>query len=337
MASFVKSSTSIKKMWRGNQPTEPPRELSSRAESARVKLRKLQEYRNFKPFELKKLAADLTDKERLKATWFETPDGQEDGGQEAVTPAVLRSVPVKLFLALPQREVREHTLTGSVASDDSIEAQFEQFCSYGINSEAALMVGGQYLKWVSSNLVIPRGEKIRDDSDGAGLISIGDEAPTDLGDSDKLYDLLELVADYNGTGVYNTVRKNAKVFVRDALQKLGKPVPPLLEVFDNYQQRVMDACRFAIPREFKSHGDLDNYFKQNHAAVVKNQRSVEYLSFLCVCFHVKAHSAVVGVADGRQKTCSEPDCCLPFLLTNLTKDSLIFSDYWWRFRTNGFN
>ena len=342
MASFVKSvgkSKSKRERPRGNQPTEPPRQLSSRAETARGKLLKLQEYQTTRPSELKKLAADLTDKERLKATWFETPDGHLDGGQEIQQQAATRSVPVRLFLALPQKEDRERTFTGSVASDDSIEAQFEQFCSYGINSEAALMVGGQYLKWVPSSLVIPRGEKIRDENDGAGAgpLSIGDEPPTDLGDSDKLDDLLELVADYNGSRSYNAVTKNAKFFIREALHKLGKAVPPLLEMFENYQQRIMNAHQLGIRGEFNSHKDLDNYFEQNHAAVVKNKRNVEYLFFLCVCFHVKAHNAVVGVVGGRQKTCSELDCCLPFLLTNLTEDSLIFNEYWQRFRTSGFN
>lgn len=347
MASSVKSkskSNSKNKKERrdgnGDPRVDPLRNLSAQAEWARRKLHKLPEHRNTRPNDLKRLAVDLTDKERLRTTWFETPHGHhQDGGQgveqAAATPAGRRRrVSVKLFLAQPLREDREHTLTGSVATGDSTEAQFEQFCSYGICSEAALLVEDQYLKWVSSSLVIPRGEKIRDNSEGAQPLSLGDEAPVDLGDTDKLDDLLQLVARYNGSFEYHAITRNSKVFVCDALQKLGKRIPPLLVVFENYRQRIADATN-GIRKEFGSHKELDDYFKDHHAIIVRNERNIEYLLFLCVCFHVRAQRLGVGMASGRHQICTGLDCCLPFLLTNFNKDTLMFRTYWQTFCANG--
>ena len=304
--------------------------LSTLAESAKAKLLKIGEYQQCRPSEVNKLAQDLTDKDSLKAKWFTTPLGEEeDGGGR-------RGVSVQLFLADPHGEApREFTYSGAVARENQIEPRFEQFCSYGINTEAALFVGGQYLKWVPSSLVIPKGTKIRDDSavDGAQPMSIGDEIPIDMGETDKLDQLLELVADYNGRGVYSAISKNSKVFVLEALRRLGKTAPLLLTVFENYEQRIKDARELVIQEKFRNHRDLDNYYQNNHPIIVRNQRNVEYLFFLCVCFHVKRGHATFGVS-GRREVCPEQDCCLPPLLSDLTEERIMFKEYWRKFTTN---
>ena len=290
--------------------------LSSRAEMAKTKLRNTPEHATLRPSELDRLATDYTDKDRLKEL-FEIP---QDGG-------VGDKVSVKLFLARPEQEDRERTFTGSVASDDSVELHFEQFCSYGINSEAAILVGDRYLKWTRDSLVIPRGMKIRDDSHGAQPLSLGDEPPGDLGETNKLDQLLELVTEYNGTYHYHAVSRNSKVFVRQALQRLGKDIHPLLHMFDGYQEKIKGLQTLRIRDGFRSHRELDEFYKQtDHATIVKNKRNVEYLFFLCVCFHVQ-----MGKATDRSSTewvCAERDCCLPFLVSNLTQENLIFNDYW---------
>ena len=338
--SSIKKSKSKKKWVCGYEPLAQPQNLTGRAETAKKKLQKVPEYRDLKPSELNKIALDFTDKDRLK-DWFVTPQGQATphqsldqegddvrGVQTAAVAAPARIehqwVSVKLFLAQPQRENREQTLTGSTARGYSIESQFEDFCSYGINAEAALLVGGQYFKWEPSSLVIPRGMKIRDDSYGAQPLSLGDEEPTDLGPSDKLDQLLHLVTAYNGTRLYHAVSANSKLFVRDALQKLGKNAPPLLVVFEDYHQKIKGERSPDIPAEFESHKALDDYFEENHAAIEKKNSNVEYLFFLCVCFHVQGKRA----AATSRWTCGEDDCCLPFLLSDLAIDRLIFNEFW---------
>ena len=333
MASLVKKSRSKKDRRRGNGGydrlrRDPLGGLPGEAECAKGKLSRMDEYRLCRPSELNKLALDLTDRDRLKATWFDTPQGHaqaDGGGAQQATARHHSRVSLKLYLPQPHWEDREHTFTGSVVRRDSIESQFEQFCSYGINSEAALQVGDQYLKWMPNSLVIPKGVmKIRDDTAGEGAQphSISDDTPIDLGDSDRLDQLLELVATYNGTRVYNSTGANSKHFVYEALRKLGKNIPSHLRAFDNYRQRITEARDLVIPQTFASHLELDNYFKQNHADVVKKERNVEFLFFLCVCFHVKKGP----VRDS--SACAEKDCCLPFLLSDLTQENLMFNGFW---------
>ena len=318
MASKSKSiKESKRRRTRDYQQVPQTRDLSGRAETAKVKLSKTQEHKDLRPSDLSRFALDYTDKDRLKV-WFETP-------QDGATNAGRHRIPVKLFLARPQREDRVHTFSGSVAEPDSIELHFERFCSYGINAEAALQVGDQYLKWTRDSLVIPRGMTIRDDSHGAQPLSLGDEPPIELGETNKLDELLELVAQYNGTHYYHAISRNSKVFVRDALQKLGKDVHPLLQMFDNYQQQIKRSQTLGIRDDFRTHEELDAYYKQaDHTAIVKSKRNVEYLYFLCVCFHVQMGKA----RGGRTTACEEQDCCLPYFKSNLTRENLIVKEFW---------
>ena len=327
MASKIKESKSKKKRPRERQYQPMPQNfLSSREETAKAKLLNTREHSTLRPSEQNKLASEYTDAAKLREV-FETP-----GGAGADVLQRTDKFPVKLYLARPQGVDRELTFTGSVARPDSIEVRFEQFCSYGVNSEAALQVGDQYFKWTQDNLVIPRGIKIRDDSHGAQPLSLGDEMPDDLGETGKLDQLLELVAEYNGTYYYHEISRNSKTFVRDALRRLDKPVHPLLQMFDNYHDRIKSLQSLGIKDGFRSHRELDEYYNRtDHATIVRNKRNVEYLFFLCVCFHVLGR-----VRDGnkgsRQWTCNERDCCLPYLLSNLTQDNLIFSDFWRLFK-----
>ena len=340
--SSIKKSKSKKKRVRGYQPLVQPQNFTGRVEAAKDKLQKTREYRDLKLSDLNNTAMDITDKDRLKV-WFATPqdqatphqsldqEGDNGRGTQAAAAAAAAGaggvqhkwVSVKLFLAQPQRENRKQTLTGSTIIG-TIESQFEDFCSYGINADAALLVGDQYLKWEPSSLVIPRGVKIRDDSHGAQPLSLGDEKPDDLGLSDKLDQLLHLVAEYNGTRLYHAVSTNSKLFVRDALQKLGKNAPSLLVVFEDYHQRIRRARSPDILAEFESHKALDDYFKENRTAIEKKKTNREYFVFLCVCFHVQGKRAA---AEARWM-CREPDCCLPFLVSGLTIDHLIFKEFW---------
>ena len=321
---------------------DPYREpIPANAQQALEKLRNTAGYEQQTPRELKKWAVDLTNAEIIRSTWFGTPrhDGGEEEGAEA--PQVHRLGTVELFLAQPaQGEHREHTLTGSVAGNDSIERKFERFCSYGVCTEAAVRVDGVYLKWEASSLVIPKLEKIRDETEGPQPLSIGDELPRALGESGNLDNLLELVARYNGGYIYKRLSRNSKSFVRDALHALRKDVPPLLDVFENYQQRIHDACLPVIQKEFGSHRDLDEYYKRtDHAIIVRNKRNVEYLFFVCVCFHVRGVRGRSGNGGrgGRGGTCTEEDCCLPYLLSDLPEDGLMFDRFWQTFTENGGN
>ena len=333
MASKSKESKSKKKRPRGHQYERVPQILSSRAEIAKEKLSKTPEYGILRPSERNNLAVELTDKAKLHEL-FETPPAPINGG--GVSPSAPRRtdtsrISVKLYLARREGvEDREQTFTGSAARPDSIELRFEQFCSYGINSEAALQVGDQYFKWTRDSLVIPRGIKIRDDSLGAQPMSLGDEIPYELGETNKLDQFLELVAEYNGMHCYHPISRNSKKFVCDALARLGKTVQdyPLLQVFGNYYDRIK-TC--SIQDEFRNHRALDEYYKAtDHATIVGNKRNVEYLFFVCVCFHV-LDKATGDSAASRQWTCDEHDCCLPFLHSNLTPENLIFNDFWRRF------
>ena len=335
MASLVKKCRSKKDRRRGNGGYQQLHVgamggLPGGAEFAKEKLSRMDEYLLCKPSELNKLALDLTDKERLKATWFDTPHAhrQEDGGGAQQAAARHQTVSLKLYLPQPQWEDREHTFTGSVARRDSIESRFEQFCSYGINSEAALQVGDQYLKWMPNSLVIPKGVmKIRDDTAGEGAQphSISDDTPIDLGDSDRLDQLLELVAMYNGSHVYTSIKRNSKYFVYEALRKLGKNIPPQLRAFEDYRQRITEARDLVIPETFANHLELDNYFSQKRGTILKKDRNVEFLLFYCICFHVKKGQVKCGRVT---QTCGEYDCCLPFLLTGLTQENLMFNGFW---------
>ncbi len=307
-----------------------PQILPSQAEIAKEKLRITQEYGTLSPSQRNKLAVEYTDRAKLHEL-FETPPARDGGGASPSVPRPIDTsrVSVKLYLARREGvEDRKNTFTGSVARPDSIELRFEQFCSYGINSEAALQVGDQYFKWTQDSLVIPRGVKIRDDSYGAQPMSLGDEIPGDLGETDKLDQFLELVAEYNGTHYYHPISRNSKAFVRDALLRLDKLVHPLLQVFGNYHDRISHLQTLGIRNGFNSHRELDEYYKAtDHATIVSNKRNVEYLLFVCVCFHV------VGKARGgsSQWTCDELDCCLPYLHSNLTQENLIFNEFWRRF------
>ena len=328
MASQSKSiKESKKKKGRPYQQLPQPLNLSSRAEIAKEKLRNTHEYDTLRPSQLSQLASNFTDKATLHEL-FETP--QDGGGASASAGAGGRAgrVSVKLFLARQQHDDRQHTFTGSVAMPNSIELRFEQFCSYGINAEAALLVGDQYFKWTPNSLVIPRGMKIRDDSLGAQPHSLGDERPTDLGGTDKLDQLLDVVAEYNGMHYYHPISRNSKIFVRDALQRLSKPVHHLLQVFDNYHQKIKGQQTLGIQDGFRNHEELDQYYRRtDHATIVRNKRNIEYLFFLCVCFHVLGKAAD-GSGAAQQWTCNERDCCLPFLHSNLTEENLIFNDFW---------
>lgn len=321
-----KSKSIKKKRDRGRQYEPILQNLSSRAETAKEKLRNTREYANLRPSQWNQLASEYTDRAKLHEL-FETP---QDGGGASAAGARPRTdrVSVKLYLARPQGVDRELTFTGSVARPDSIELHFEQFCSYGINSEAALQVGGQYFKWTADSLVVPRGVKIRDDSHGAQPLSLGDEIPDDLGETDKLDQLLELVAEYNGMHYYHAINRNSKTFVCDALRRLGKRVHPLLQMFGNYHEKIKRLQTLGIQDELRSHKELDVYYKgTDHATIVKNKRNVEYLFFLCVCFHVLG-KARDGSTAAQRWTCDEHDCCLPYLLSNLTEKDLIFEDFW---------
>ena len=301
--------------------------LSSRAEAMKEKLRKTQQYGKLRPSQLNQLASDYTDKAKLHEL-FETP---QNGGAGANTRPGRRGVSVKLFLARPQYEDREQALTatGTVVTPESIELRFEQFCSYGINSEAALQVGDQYFKWTPDSLVIPQGTKIRDDSHGAQPLSVGDEPSIDLGETDKLDQLLELVAEYNGTHYYHPISRNSKVFVRDALLRLGKHIHHLLQVFDEYQKKIKRLHTLDIRDGFRNHGELDQYYgRTDHATIVKREQNVEYLYFLCVCFHIQLGKATDGSAAAQRRMCGELDCCLQYLKSDLTQENLIFNDSW---------
>ena len=332
MASKSKESKSKKKRPRGHQYERMPQNLPSRAEFTKEKLSKTPEYGILRPSERNKLAVELTDKAKLHEL-FETPPNGGGVSPSAPQRTDTSRVSVKLYLARREGvEDREHTFTGSVARSDSIELRFEQFCSYGINSEAALQVGDQYFKWTRDSLVIPRGIKIRDDSLGAQPMSLGDEIPYDLGETNKLDQFLELVAEYNGMHYYHPISRNSKKFVCDALARLGKMVQdPLLQVFGNYHNRILDLKTYGIRDDFRNHGELDEYYKAtDHATIVGNKRNVEYLFFVCVCFHV-LDKATGDSAASRQWTCDERDCCLPFLHSNLTPENLIFNEFWRRF------
>ena len=331
MASKSKGSKSKKRRQEGRQYEPIPRVLPSRAETAKEKLSKIQEYGILRPSQLNKLAVEHTDRAKLHEL-FETPPAPVNVG--GASPSVPRRidtnrVSVKLYLARREGvEDREHTFTGSVARPDSIELRFEQFCSYGINSEAALQVGDQYFKWTRDSLVIPRGVKIRDDSHGAQPMSLGDEIPYDLGETDKLDQFLELVAEYNGMHYYHPISRNSKKFVCDALARLGKTVHPLLQVFGNYYDRILGLKTRGIRDGFRNHRELDDYYNAtDHAIIVGNERNIEYLFFVCVCFHVLGR-ATGDSAASRQWTCDERDCCLPYLISNLTQENLIFNDFW---------
>ena len=312
--------------------------IPGEAACARRKLDQLQEYRLQKPTEVKKLAVDLTNAGIMKSVWFATgPEDDEREGEAA--PAVQRGtklVAVELFLARPQEDYREHTFTGSSPGRDSVERRFERFCSYGMCTDAAIRVDDVYLKWEPNSLVIPKGTKIKDENEAAQPISIGDELPRGLGESENLDQLLQLVAEYNGTHFYKSLLRNSKVFVRDALHRLEKDIPPLLVVFENYRQRISDACEIRIQKNFASHKDLDEYYKHSdHETITRNKRNVEYLFFMCVCFHVKSAGVRVGVNGRRGGMCTERNCCFLPLLSDLPKDELIFDGFWQTFTANG--
>ena len=331
MTSISKSlKVSKKKRGRAYEPLLlQPLDLPSRAETAKEKLRTTHEYDTLPPSELNQLASNYTNIVKLREL-FET---RQDGGGVSAGPRQRQGVSVKLFLVRPEREDREHafTATGTVVTPDSIEVRFEKFCSYGINAEAALLVEGQYLKWTRDSLVIPRGMKIRDDSHGAQPLSLGDEKPIDLGRTDNLDQLLELLAVYNGMYYYHPISRNSKMFVRDALQRLGiKPIHPLLQVFDSYQQKIKTLQTLGIQNRFENHRELDEYYGQpDHATIVKKERNVEYLYFLCVCFHVQLGKATDSSAAAQRQICGEKDCCLQYLKSDLTSQkNLVFNDYW---------
>ena len=328
MASKSKSiKESKRKKAGGLQPVPQPHNLPGRAEAMKEKLRNTQQYGNLRPSQLNQLASNYTDKAKLHEL-FET---SQNGGAGASARPGRRGDSVKLFLARPQYEDREQALTatGTVATPESIELRFEQFCNYGINSEAALQVGGQYFKWTQDSLVIPQGTKIRDDSHGAPPLSLGDEAPINLGETDKLDQLLELVAEYNGIHYYHPISRNSKVFVHDALLRLGKRSHPLLQVFDEYQKKIKRQQTLDIREGFRNHRELDQYYGQtDHAAIVKKEQNVEYLYFLCICFHVQLGKATDGRAAAQRQMCGEPDCCLQYLKSDLTQENLIFNDSW---------
>ena len=327
--------------------------IASRVEAVKEKLYTTQEYGNLRPSDLNRIAADLTDIERFKSRFIIPHRGSEGQEPSVSATAITDKVPIKLLFAQPTE--LDH---GTVVRADSIVRQLEIFCSFGINSDAGLLIGDQYFKWTPNSLVIPKGMKTCDESHGATcslvpkgslvptrgpadettqLLSIENEQLTYLGETNQLDQFLGVASTYNGECFYHPLARNSKIFVRDALRglKLENKIPPLLVIFNNYYKKIKEQA-LGIRCEFTNHKELNEYTKRtDHTIILQKKENVEYLFFLCICFHVQLaadSSAAVSQQHAGIRTCSEPDCCLPFLCSNLTSISgSIFNEFWQSF------
>ena len=213
------------------------------------------------------------------------------------------SLPIKLILT-PLR--RGRTLVKAFASH--LEMQFGPL-------HAALQVGQVILEWNDSHLVTPyqcayedRLIQVNLEKHSRWVDSVKqhrgqlERATEDLnltGQMEQVFliaarkkemidALIEVIITYNRSYYYNLIDRNCQHFVMDALDALGIKLPKeFTGGLRNYYKAVIKGRNPKIPKEFKTHRDLDKYVEEQDLDSM-TQHDLEYILAMYFRFHLES-------------------------------------------------
>ena len=291
-------------------------------EAVRRKLENIEQYQPLDPQGMREKIKDLTETKRLK-DWFDNEEGEQ-------------TETVKVYLCvspLSSSSVVVEDLQGGSMS--KLRRKFQQFCDWGINSEASLKINNTVIKWSSSELIEPHLEAMYSGdyrAAGAACCRLEDSGQhvVFLGKSKNLNELLEVIMTYNQKFSYHPSSRNSKTFIKDALRALGLEYPRMLSVYDDYVQKIKSLKSSSVPEQFENPNALSHYVNNNMDKLNTNIHDLEYIYCMCIISHVTHPRRDEEASAGRG--CSDIEYCLQDLDSTITlvKDDLIFNQFWYQ-------
>lgn len=301
--------------------------VTARSEAVRQKLENIQDYQPLKPQDMKEKIRDLTEMKRL-SDWFDNEEGKYTD-----------MVRVSIYFSPPTRTSK---IADNRGDTSSLRSNFEQFCEWGLNSEASLKINDTILKWDATGLVEPHREALYDNSCGAAASAqysrLGGNGHhfISLGVSNRLNQLLNLIIMYNERYTFHPLNRNSRTFVCEALQVLGLEFPQNLKLFEDYRRRIksLRSCHTqSIPEIFDNHAELESCIKHNLRTAITNTYDIEYLYYLCILNHVIfLRRNAMRTNNSALKEYSEVQVCPHELETAIyqVQDKLFFNQCWFQ-------
>lgn len=292
---------------------------SAQSEFVRRKLETIEHYQQLSIRDMKKKVRDLTDVMKLK-DWFDDQEGQHTD-----------EVSVTLLVSVPPRSYGMASSTAQTFNDGSMSPRmmFECFCDWAVNCDVMLKVNRAILKWDKNELVEPCLEDMLDSNDDYNAAAVRSRPRIKevfLGKSNKLKELLAMIAMYNERYTFHPSQRNSKTFVNDVLKVLGIRRPGMLSLLEDYTERIKSLRSRNIPKKLDSTAELSDFIRHNLDRVVTNQHDVEYLYFMCVLSHVTGR----GKESSTGSEQAEIELCLQNLDSAImdVQSNLVINEFW---------